>query len=903
MNIRENLIFIKGEDKTVSVQSYKKENGKCYIKYINFDKEYGFSFSNIDFYKAKNIYSAYEVIVYKENIPVSGISDIVVFDEHIRLIYKNESHQLFQKNQLRLVKKELFEKKSRDVLDYLKKISKFIIIGNESESFLYKQYGKIINISSESILVKYLKREGFSNHEKRNSLIFPFGFNISQKNATENAMLNQLSVIEGPPGTGKTQTILNIIANAYVNGKTVAVVSNNNSATSNVIEKLEKYGVGFIAAFLGSSDNKKKFIANQITEYPDMTKWKLDFEDRRSIKDDLKKMQSNLDNMLEKQNHLAKLKEEKEAILVEQVYYNELYNKENSVIGYSFINRLTSKKSLRLLAELEEVYENNNEITLRYKIKNIFKYRLFTFKFYNHDSREITSVLQYIYYMRRLDELNNEINNLELTLEQFNFKDEMKKYSEKSMLILRDKIVSNKDKIPPRFTEDDLWKNFGEVIKEYSIILSTTHSLRNSISENYLFDYVIIDEASQVDIVTGALAFSCAKNAVIVGDLKQLPNVVSNDFKRLTNEIFKRYNIGEEYNYAEESLLSSIVKMYPKVAKTLLKEHYRCNPKIIGFCNEKFYNKELVILTENNVKNPLIIYKTVTGNHARDKVNQREIDVISKEVIPNLQKTDSIGIISPYRAQVNATKNQLNDEIEVDTVHKYQGREKDIVILSTVANELNEFVDDANLINVAVSRAVKQLILVVSSNEGMLNKKGNISDLIKYIQYNNCEIIDSKVRSVFDLLYKQYKKELLEVIKSSKKASKYDSENLVDILIDEVLSEDKYKHLSYAMHQPLRLLLRDKELLSEEEKTFVINPWTHTDFIIFNKIDKSPILVVEVDGYKYHDKNEKQQKRDKLKDSILNKYNIPIIRLKTTGSEEKDKLSRSLEDAINYREK
>lgn len=70
-------------------------------------------------------------------------------------------------------------------------------------------------------------------------MIFSFGFNISQKDATEKAMMNQISIIEGPPGTGKTQTILNIIANAYIEGKSVAVISNNNSATSNVFEKLD----------------------------------------------------------------------------------------------------------------------------------------------------------------------------------------------------------------------------------------------------------------------------------------------------------------------------------------------------------------------------------------------------------------------------------------------------------------------------------------------------------------------------------------------------------------------------------------------------------------------------------------------------------------------------------------
>ena len=65
-------------------------------------------------------------------------------------------------------------------------------------------------------------------------------------------MENQLSIIEGPPGTGKTQTILNIIANILMNGKTVQVVSNNNSAIQNVYEKLSssKYNLGFIVASL-----------------------------------------------------------------------------------------------------------------------------------------------------------------------------------------------------------------------------------------------------------------------------------------------------------------------------------------------------------------------------------------------------------------------------------------------------------------------------------------------------------------------------------------------------------------------------------------------------------------------------------------------------------------------------
>ena len=180
-----------------------------------------------------------------------------------------------------------------------------------------------------------------------------------------------------------------------------------------------------------------------------------------------------------------------------------------------------------------------------------------------------------------------------------------------------------------------LWKNFDAFIKEYPVILSTTHSLRSCIGKNYLFDYLIVDEASQVDIVTGALALSCAKNAVIVGDTKQLPMVVPNDIGITARNIFDSSGLDVPFNYTEHSLLSSFLSLYHNIPKTLLKEHYRCHPKIIGFCNQKFYNNELIIFTDEKENDkPLVLYKTSKGNHARGKVNQRQIDVIFNEIIP-----------------------------------------------------------------------------------------------------------------------------------------------------------------------------------------------------------------------------------------------------------------------------
>jgi superfamily I DNA and/or RNA helicase len=113
----------------------------------------------------------------------------------------------------------------------------------------------------------------------------------------------------------------------------------------------------------------------------------------------------------------------------------------------------------------------------------------------------------------------------------------------------------------------------------------------------------------------------------------------------------------------------------------MLKEHYRCHPKIIEFCNAKFYDNQLIVLNEPKTeKMPLLVYKTVKGNHARERVNQRQIDVILKEVIPQQGlnvNDDSVGIVSPYRNHTNELQRVFSGtQVKADTVDKFQGRER-----------------------------------------------------------------------------------------------------------------------------------------------------------------------------------------------------------------------------------
>ena len=96
-----------------------------------------------------------------------------------------------------------------------------------------------------------------------------------------------------------------------------------------------------------------------------------------------------------------------------------------------------------------------------------------------------------------------------------------------------------------------------------------------------VFDYVIMDEALQVDIKTGALALSCAMNAVIVGDDKQLPNVVGREEELALKAIQTTYQVDDRYNAITHSFLQSCVEILRDAPVTLLREHYRCHPKII----------------------------------------------------------------------------------------------------------------------------------------------------------------------------------------------------------------------------------------------------------------------------------------------------------------------------------
>lgn len=840
-------------------------------------------------------------LIYIDGIEVTDrIDSYSDYGDKCGIVFKNrDTKYTYNRKRIRIVKTAISEDSANSIFIYLNKIADIVgLKTKEGNNILAKSYQSISYIPKDSVLANYLNRSIPTEGSVTQPIeIYPFGFNISQKDAVNKAFFNPLSVIEGPPGTGKTQTILNIIANAVISGQSVAIVSGNNSATKNIYEKLEKHGLEFIAALLGSYQNKKEFIDCQ-TDIPDLSEFYLSNKQSINIKQKANSLFNQLTDYLSKKNELALLKQELDGVKKEYIHFKNNYK---NVIDLStfFKKKINSDELLELWLSIENQAKKRKKIRFFKRLFFRLKFGIKDKLFYDFSFSQIILSCQLKYYPTLITELEKKETVLESSLTRFSFDEKMKNHTRLSMQIFKAELHKRYyNKKREKYTIDELRSKSSKFIKDYPVIMSTTYSLRQSLSDNISYDYLIIDESSQVDLATGALALSCAKRAIVVGDTKQLPNVVDFIMQIQTDLIFDNSKLYEPFRYSNHSLLSSIVELFPNIPKTLLREHYRCHNRIIEFCNKKFYNNQLIIHTENKSKrSPLVVYKTSPGNHARERSNQRQIDIIKNEIIPyeNLENVD-LGIVTPYRNQTHSLQKAFfgDSKVKADTVDKFQGRENEVIILSTVDNIISDFTDNPNRLNVAVSRAIDQLILVINGNEAY--KDSNITDLIRYIEYNNFTVVQSELSSIFDYLYKGFEDKRAKIIQKTGKVSEFDSENLMYALIKDVLSNDNFSKYGVVLHFSVRNLILDYSRLNDREQEYVKNPLTHLDFLIYNKLSKYPVLAIEVDGYAYHKEGSRQSERDKIKDNVLKKYGLPLLRFATNGSNEKEILMDKLRD-------
>lgn len=860
----------------------ENKNGFWTVRFLSSPRVFNYSQARLLYLTHPESIDFAEKGLYIKNKHINNVVELLRFTNgrytFYRVTYDNGCYENLEGGEVYITRTPI-DKNGGSTWNYLCKLAAETgLEAEDDESILSKQY-ELVDLKRDNVpLARYLgNKTKLATHRLPKQVYYPFGCNASQKAAVEAALMYQVSIIQGPPGTGKTQTILNIIANLLVAGKTVLVVSNNNSAVENVAEKLGGEGLDFIVAKLGSVKNKEVFIANQ-TSYPDMASWVLEEPTtiNRLAKEALDYVSQGFDGQLRQ----AQLKAEYD-VLLKEAKYNEMLQTNDAENGWLYDK--PSIKLIKLFNRCQMMSEKEQKVGLWFRMKWSFVLGWKMFSFLNSQASGIISSLGSAYYNARKTEIEQELQTIETQLQSIDLHQNVKDLRSSSLQMLKSKIAerygAGHRKI---FSIKDIKPRTEEFLKEYPVVLSTTYSAKNCISKDMVFDYVIMDEASQVDIKTGVLALSCAINAVIVGDDKQLPNVVSREEALALNAIQTTYSVDDRYNAVTHSFLLSCSEVFKDAPVTLLREHYRCHPKIIEFCNQRFYNGELVAMTaDNHEENVLQVVRTVKGNHARGHFNQREIDVIKQEVMPKYDDSDNVGIITPYRDQADRINKALGQGI-ASTVHKYQGRECETIIMSTVDNEPTEFSDDANLLNVAISRAKTHLCIVTNGNE--MPQDSNLAQLIAYMQYNNFEVKESKLHSVFDLLYKQYTAERLAYEAAHPTVSDHLSEKLVYDVLVKVIADLGLTNTEVLCHYPLSRLIGDWTLLTDEERAFVESPFSHVDFLIYNSLTKQPLHVIEVDGWHFHKNSDVQQHRDALKDQLLEKFGLRPHRISTTDT-------------------
>jgi AAA domain/Protein of unknown function (DUF2726) len=764
-------------------------------------------------------------------------------------------------------------------------------------------YERLAFVHPDSMLSSFLTGSPIESRPLDMAPIFPFRSNLSQRAAVENALTRPVSVIEGPPGTGKTETILNLIANIVaVQRMSVGIVSFGNAAVDNVREKLDEQGLGHLIGNLGRREKRDEFFARQAARNTEVGRFLASGPDGP----DLERL-ADLDKRLRVLQAAERIRaDRRQALDAHQLelrhFEGHLHQDQLPDLAGLPLLRRSASRVLDYLAESEMELAGIRPGPLR-RIRNYFRYG--SVRALDPADTSVVLRLQLAYYHKRIAELEQDIEQVEDQLRHANFEQLTQQQQQLSVQFLHAELAARYRESRRTVYSADSYrrgKTFSDFIHDYPALLSTCHSLRDSIASGYLLDYLIIDEASQVNLLLAGLAMSCARHVVVVGDQRQLPPIPVDAADGLMPPT-------PAYD-CQRNLLASLSELYgASLPRTLLREHYRCDPVIIGYCNKKFYEGELIPYTTCGAERAMIVVRTVEGNHMRQhreggRSNQREVDVITQEVIPEhcrgFAATD-IGVTTPYRLQASKAADVL-DQTEADTVHKFQGRQKQVVILTTVLDETWRgrtglaFVDDPQMINVAVSRAIRRFILV--TNYDMLPTSRHIRDLVGYIGYHNPgdEIADSAVVSVFDLLYRAYSQRLRPLAARLRKELKYPSEDIIWTVLHDIVADQRYAHMTVGSQVLLRNLLPDLGRLTPAQRAYIQHR-ASVDFVVYNRVTNQPLLAIEVDGFAFHENSRDQQKRDALKNEILDAHQMPLLRLPTTGSREDQQIRQALDNA------
>ena len=642
INPRQNLVIIKGKDRTDDILRVTQEAECTVVTYKN-GKPYPYALYNVEWLSNPDRIPTENYRMFVDGDVLSDVAEVLRFEKWVKIFHGSGGCRCCLFSKLSMQRMESSNGRSKDVLAYFRELAEGSVLRtNKDESLLAMKYRQLNIVSHRSILSSFLQAHSPSSDMVSSDLMFPFGCNMSQKRAVHRAIQHPVSLVQGPPGTGKTQTILNLIGNMLLLKKRVAVVSNNNSAIANVLEKLKKYELDFVAAFLGSTQKKQAFIEGQTGAAVRMPTLKANQES--SVRKEILHLNQELDKAFEMKNKLATIIQQIDALRLElahfERFHQETKGRDSNVRDLTFQPKVSARKLMNAWLTYEREAKHHEKanlpspssstlssnasfnVGLLEKIRLLLRFGMAGRVFFQLSVEERIPLLQKAYYLRKLADIEKRRKTLEVSLTGFSFDECLERLTELSMQLLKHRLAEHYNNRTRRiFDIEDIWKQPEEFLNEYPIILSTTFSIITSVKNGYLFDCVIVDEASQVDLLNGVLAMGCAEKLVIVGDPMQLPNVLTKQDEKRARQVALRYDVPEHARFERHNLLSAVRAAFPEIPETLLREHYRCHPKIIQFCNQKFYGGELLVMTcDQGESDVLKAYITVEGRHARGDV-------------------------------------------------------------------------------------------------------------------------------------------------------------------------------------------------------------------------------------------------------------------------------------------
>ncbi|NBC37753.1 AAA family ATPase [Novosphingobium sp. FSY-8] len=327
-----------------------------------------------------------------------------------------------------------------------------------------------------------------------------------------------------------------------------------------------------------------------------------------------------------------------------------------------------------------------------------------------------------------------------------------------------------------------VYAKYNAMLREVSHLLPcwavTSLSARGRIPlEAGNFDIVVFDEASQCDIASALPLLYRAKSVVIIGDPKQLSHI-SGLQRGQDQAMLEKYDLLDTFPhwaYSHQSLFGLGTTQVAGPGVVSLVDHHRSHSDIISFSNKEFYEERLRVATRYddlkspNRSEPGIRWVDVKGQASRpggggavNLIEAKAVVQVLRDLVLRNGYRGSIGVVTPFRAQANAITQLVNQDKELlpvliargflaDTVHKFQGDERDVMVFSPVvasglpAGAEGFLRSNGNLFNVAITRARAQLIVVgdragcASSNIGYLARFANYSTGLEQQAFQDIE--------------------------------------------------------------------------------------------------------------------------------------------------------------------